>query len=166
MVPGLKFSATTSARAHSSRAMRAPSGLRRSSAMLFLLRLNIGKKPAPAPSRWRVRSPSMGSSLITSAPRSASTMPHVGPITMWVNSTTRKPFRGWTASRMDGFLVHGLREAGLPDRAVRELAFKPERDLCAQREQLVEIQPGFDSHAVQHVCEVLGRHVAAGAGRV
>ena len=59
--------------------------------MLFLLRLNIGKKPAPAPSSVRVRSPSIGSTLITSAPRSASTMPQVGPITMWVNSTTRRP---------------------------------------------------------------------------
>ena len=62
--------------------------------MLFLLRLNIGKKPAPAPSRRRVRSPSIGSTLITSAPMSASIMPHVGPMTMCVNSTTRSPASG------------------------------------------------------------------------
>jgi hypothetical protein len=94
MVPGLKFSATTSALAASLRATAAPSGLCRSIAMLFLLRLNIGKKPAPAPSRWRVRSPSIGSTLMTSAPMSASTMPQVGPMTMWVNSTTRSPASG------------------------------------------------------------------------
>src|SRR5205823_7803082 len=62
--------------------------------MLFLLRLNIGKKPAPAPSSRRVLSPWIGSTLITSAPRSASTIPQVGPITMWVNSTTRRPASG------------------------------------------------------------------------
>ena len=62
--------------------------------MLFLLRLNIGKKPAPAPSSRRVRSPSIGSTLITSAPMSASIMPQVGPITMCVNSTTRRPASG------------------------------------------------------------------------
>ena len=63
-------------------------------AMLFLLRLNIGKKPAPAPSSRRVLSPWIGSTLITSAPRSASIIPHVGPITMCVNSTTRNPASG------------------------------------------------------------------------
>jgi hypothetical protein len=36
----------------------------------------------------------MGSTLMTSAPKSAKTMPHVGPMTMWVNSTTRKPAKG------------------------------------------------------------------------
>ena len=29
-------------------------------------------------------------------PASASTMPQVGPITMWVNSITRRPFKGRT----------------------------------------------------------------------
>ncbi len=62
--------------------------------MLFLLRLNMGKNPAPAPSRWRVRSPWSGSTLMTSAPMSANTMPQVGPMTMWVNSTTRRPVSG------------------------------------------------------------------------
>jgi hypothetical protein len=95
MVPGLKFSLTTSAVAISFSTASLPCGVCRSSAMLFLLRLNSGKKPEPEPSSRRVASPSrpwpMGSTLITSAPRSASTMPQVGPITMWVNSTTRMP---------------------------------------------------------------------------
>ena len=86
--PAAAFAGTTI------RASSSPAVLRRSSAMLFLLRLNMGKNPAPAPSRWRVRSPSTGSTLMTSAPRSASTMPQVGPMTMWVNSTTRSPARG------------------------------------------------------------------------
>src|SRR6476620_9717166 len=153
MVPGLKFSATTSALAHRSRATCAPSGLRRSSAMLFLLRLNIGKKPAPAPSRWRVRSPSIGSTLITSAPRSASTMPQVGPMTMWVNSTTRSPFRGRGAvvSGMDGFLLHRAGQAGLPDGSVRRLALQPLHHFRAQRQQALEVESRLDVHAVQHV---------------
>ncbi|KAG1578015.1 hypothetical protein G6F46_015817 [Rhizopus delemar] len=75
-----------------------PSGCFRSSAMLFLLRLNMGKKPAPEPSSRRVESPPIGSTLMTSAPRSASSMPQVGPITMWVNSMTRMPSYG----RRDG----------------------------------------------------------------
>jgi hypothetical protein len=59
--------------------------------MLFLLRLNIGKNPEPEPISLRVLSPARGSILMTSAPRSASSMPQVGPITMCVNSTTRMP---------------------------------------------------------------------------
>src|SRR3954469_11860947 len=167
MLPGLKFSATTSAVAHSLRASAAPSGLRRSTPMLFLFRLNMGKKPAPAPSSRREWSPSIGSSLITSAPRSASTMPQVGPITMWVNSTTRRPFSGWgvlLVSGMRGFLLHRAGQARLPDRAVGRFAFQPVRDLGAQREQLVEVQPRRYAHAVQHVGEVFGGDVAAGAG--
>src|SRR5574343_379425 len=94
MVPGLKFSITTSAVAHKRTAVSAPPGSCRWMRMLFLLRLNIGKKPPPAPGKWRVRSPSGGSTLITSAPRSASTRPQAGPMTMWLNSTTRRPSSG------------------------------------------------------------------------
>src|SRR5947207_3673884 len=67
-------------------------------ARLFLLRLNTGKKPAPACSRRRVLSPASGSTLITSAPRSASTSPQEGPMTMCANSTTRTPSSGSTES--------------------------------------------------------------------
>ena len=72
-----------------------PSGDSRSSVTLFLLRLNAAKKPAPALDEVArgVALPS-GSTLITSAPRSASTSPQAGPITMWENSTTRMPSRG------------------------------------------------------------------------
>ena len=97
-MPGLKFSLTMSAVAISLSTASIPSGVCRSSARLFLLRLNIGKNPAPEPISLRVASPSrpwpIGSTLMTSAPRSASTMPQVGPITMCVNSTIRKPAYG------------------------------------------------------------------------
>src|ERR1700753_434101 len=42
----------------------------------------------------RVRSPSTGSTFTTSAPKSASSSPHEGPITVWQNSTTRTPSKG------------------------------------------------------------------------
>ena len=118
MVPGLKFSATTSAVAQRRRAVSAPCALCRSMPMLFLLRLNIGKKPAPAPSSRRVRSPSIGSILMTSAPMSASTMPQVGPITMWVNSMTRRPVEGLRCGVVGW--VHGIKP--LPSRATSSWA--------------------------------------------
>src|SRR5690349_5875728 len=117
--------------------------------MLFLLRLNIGKKPAPAPTRRRVFSPPSGSTLITSAPMSASTMPQVGPITMWVNSPTRRPCSGWgavmTTPRPTGTsdvscpgpLAQGLGQARAPDRPVQRLALEPLGDAAAQRHQRV-----------------------------
>ena len=46
------------------------------------------------PPRLRVLSPPGGSTLITSAPSCARIMPQVGPITMWVISTTRTPVSG------------------------------------------------------------------------
>src|SRR3569832_99421 len=125
---------------------------------LFLLRLMSGKKPAPAPSRRRVFSPPTGSTLITSAPMSASTMPHVGPMTMWVNSTTRRPFSGCgTLASMSGMhrlLLHRLRQARAPDVAVHRLAFEPLRHLASQRDQFVEVQAGVDAHAREHVRDV------------
>src|SRR5689334_25323998 len=91
--------------------------------MLFLLRLNMGKKPAPEPSSLRVLSPATGSTLITSAPRSASTMPQVGPITMWVNSTTRTPSYGsGLASAMERLLLPALGQAGFRRHAVHGFA--------------------------------------------
>src|SRR5258706_11080487 len=65
-----------------------------SSTTLFLLRLNERKKPMPSPGSCRVLSPPGGSILITSAPRSARIIPHVGPMTMCVNSMTRTPSSG------------------------------------------------------------------------
>src|SRR5690606_22015553 len=94
ITPDLKFSLTMSAESTSRKAASLPSGCLRSSTMLFLFRLNIGKKPAPDPNSLRVESPPGGSTLITSAPKSANNMPQVGPIAIWVNSTTRRPSYG------------------------------------------------------------------------
>src|SRR5947207_5327839 len=78
--------------------MSRPSACFRSTARLFLFRLKTGKNPAPAASSRRVLSPSSGSTLITSAPRSASIRPQEGPITMCANSTTRTPSSNGTES--------------------------------------------------------------------
>jgi hypothetical protein len=63
-------------------------------AMLRLLRLKAEKKPAAKPSSRRVESPLAGSTLITSAPRSARIRPAVGPMMVWQNSSTRMPASG------------------------------------------------------------------------
>ena len=46
------------------------------------------------PGSRRVVSPPMGSTLITSAPRSARMRPALGPMMAWQNSSTRMPARG------------------------------------------------------------------------
>ena len=94
MRPGRKFSSMTSRWPISSSAAAWPSGVSMSSTTLFLLRLNVRKKPMPRPGSLRVLSPPGGSTLITSAPRSARIIPQVGPMTMCVNSTTRMPCSG------------------------------------------------------------------------
>ena len=94
IVPGLKFSMSTSADAIRRSTASSPLGSSRPTAMLFLLRLNMRKNPAPVPISRRVLSPERGSTLITSAPRSPRIMPQVGPITMCENSTTRTPPSG------------------------------------------------------------------------
>ena len=63
--------------------------------MQRLLRLKYAKNPVAKPCSRRVRSPSgAGSTRITSAPRSASTTPQDGPITVWLNSSTVKSSSG------------------------------------------------------------------------
>src|SRR5918996_1404101 len=154
--PGRKFSVKTSAFLSSRRTSSLPSGFCRSTARLFLLRLNTGKKPAPAASRRRVLSPASGSTLITSAPRSASTSPQEGPITMCANSTTRTPSSGSTKSfgqSGDGRVaVDGL----LRDRVGED---------HARLEECLEVNSRRHAHALEHEHEVLGDHVAARAGR-
>src|SRR5687768_7009390 len=154
--PGRKFSVSTSAFFSSLRTRSRPSGFCRSTARLFLLRLNTGKKPAPAASRRRVLSPASGSSLITSAPRSASTSPQEGPITMCANSTTRTPSSGSTKSFWN---------ARQGEVAVRRLLRDRVHHQLARRHQLVEVDAGAQSHSLEHEHQVLGDDVAARAGR-
>src|SRR5918992_3212348 len=154
--PGRKFSVSTSAFLRSRSTSSRPSGFCRSTARLFLLRLNTGKKPAPAASRRRVLSPASGSTLITSAPRSASTSPQDRPITMCADPTTRTSSSGSTKS----FGQPG--ERGVPvDRFFRN-AF--DENLTGLK-QLLQRNPGADAHALEHEDEVLGDHVAARARR-
>src|SRR5437868_567709 len=172
IVPGLKFSLTMSAVAIRRSAASTPSGFLRSSAMLFLLRLKVGKKPAPEPSRRRVLSPSIGSTLITSAPRSPSSMPQVGPITMWVNSTTRTPAYGSGAevdSDMCGSLVslvEALGQAGFGRHAVDRFARQAGDERRTGRDEFGDVDAGRDAHGLEHEDQVLGHDVARGAGGI
>src|ERR1044072_5396474 len=102
--------------------------------MLFLLRLKTGKNPAPAASRRRVLSPAIGSTLMTSAPRSASTSPPEGPITLCANSTTRTPSSGSTES----FRQAGVRRVAV-DRFFRDRLLQ---DL-SRGEELLQIDAGL-----------------------
>src|SRR3954469_15527098 len=122
--PGRKFSVSTSAVLSSLRTSALPSGCARSIARLFLLRLKTGKNPAPAASRRRVLSPASGSTLITSAPRSASISPQDGPITMCANSTTRTP----SSSGTESFGQAGQREVPVDLLLRQHLHHHPARD--------------------------------------
>src|SRR5712692_2404374 len=154
--PGRKFSVRTSAVFSNLRTSCLPWERVRSTAKLFLLRLNTGKKPAPAASSRRVLSPRSGSTLITSAPRSASTRPQDGPITMCANSTTRTPSSGSTES----FGQAG--ERGMP---VDGLVGNRLDEKASRLQQRIEIDAGRHAHALEHEHQVLGDDVAAGARR-
>ena len=81
IVPGAKFSTATSTLAMSSVARASPSGALRSTHTLFFpahVKANIA--PYPLTCRTcRASSPCSGAILITSAPRSANILVHVGP---------------------------------------------------------------------------------------
>src|SRR5215472_18733943 len=101
MVPGRKFSRTTSARAMRRRRMACPSGAFMFRVKPFLLRLTDMKYVASPPTKGgqpRVSSPLPGSSiLITSAPMSPRNMDPNGPARIRVKSITRTPARGGRA---------------------------------------------------------------------
>src|SRR5580704_4049745 len=103
MVPGRKFSSTTSARASSRRRMSCPSGAFMFRVRLFLFRLTDRKYVASPPTKGgqpRVSSPLPGSSiLMTSAPMSPSDIAQKGPASTRVRSTTRTPWSGGRAGR-------------------------------------------------------------------
>src|ERR1051326_8941595 len=90
---------TTSARARRRRRTAAPSGCFRSRAMPRLLRFIMRKaadwSPMLGGTMRRVSSPSgMRSTLMTSAPMSASMSPQTGPAMMWASSITLTPASG------------------------------------------------------------------------
>src|SRR6185312_3764182 len=98
MVPGRKFSTTTSAEASRRRRISCPSGAFRSRVRLFLLRLTDRKyvaSPCTNGGQPRVSSPLPGSStLMTSAPMSPRDMVQKGPASTRVMSITRTPWSG------------------------------------------------------------------------
>ena len=99
MTPGPKFSTRTSAPCTSRRNTPAPPGVLRSMAMPRLLRFIIRNAADSSPilggAVWRVSSPcGTFSTLITSAPMSASMSVHVGPAMTCVRSTTFSPANG------------------------------------------------------------------------
>src|SRR5690349_17769541 len=154
--PGRKFSVSTSLRSRRRRTRSRPSACLRSTARLFLLRLKTGKKPAPACSSRRVLSPSSGSTLITSAPRSARMSPQEGPITICENSTTRTP----SSSRTESFWQPGERRVAVH----RLFGDRLDQDL-ARGEELLEVDAGAHAHRLEHEHEVFGDHVASSARR-
>src|SRR5215468_2942574 len=120
MVPGRKFSKTTSARAMRRRRMACPSGAFMFRVRLFLLRLTDMKyvdSPPTKGGQLRVSSPLPGSSiLITSAPMSPSIIAQKGPARTRVRSSTRTPASGPLACATETSFPRALRET-LRDRA-------------------------------------------------
>src|SRR3990172_7912769 len=114
MVPGRKFSISTSARRISRRRMSCPSGAFRLSVRLFLPRLTAMKYVASPPAKGgqpRVSSPLPGSSTLRPpAPRAASPMEQKGPASTRVRSTTRIRASGGRTARER---PRAAREAGL-----------------------------------------------------
>src|SRR5215210_3579869 len=99
IVPGLKFSTSTSASAISRRARSCPSSSRRLSVTDFLLRAMIGHQRVRPCFRWRphtrIGSPLPGgSTFMTSAPKSPRSCPQKGPASRLPISTTRRPSSG------------------------------------------------------------------------
>src|SRR3954469_247465 len=99
IVPGRKFSSTTSADSHRRIAIAWPSAARRLSVTERLLRARIDHH-----SEWslwrrrpqsRIASPEPGASILTtSAPKSPSSVPTYGPASSWPNSIARSPVSG------------------------------------------------------------------------
>src|SRR6202521_475426 len=98
IVPGRRFSTTTSAVSTSLRKISLPFSVLRSNAIERLLRLRrMNAEPSPSISGadWRTTSPPSGcSTLMTSAPRSASCMAQNGAAIKFPTSTTRMPASG------------------------------------------------------------------------
>ena len=100
-------------------------------------------------------------------------MPQVGPITMWVNSTTRMPgerqgFRRGSFSGAERRVgVHEALAAGRPRASCRRSARRAGRPAAARarRSAASQVDAGAHAHGLEHEHQVLGDHVARGAGR-
>src|SRR5215210_1860584 len=117
MVPGRKFSTTTSAPAIKFRASSCPSSSRKFKVTDFLLRAMIGHHKVWPFLRWRPHSrmgspfPG-GSTFITSAPKSARSWPQNGPASRLPISTTRTPSSGELVPFLASVILYFLQSAG------------------------------------------------------
>jgi hypothetical protein len=142
--------------------------------MLFLLRLNIGKKPAPAPQQVPRAVALDGLDLDDLRPEvrqhHAASRPHhhVGELDH-ADAGERQALlfrrRGAHAATPCA-TAKVLGKPRAPHRALQGLAVEPARDAPAQVEQLRQVDPGGDAHAFEHEDKVFGVDVAAGAGRM
>src|SRR4029450_2111384 len=167
MVPGRKFSSTTSAFAMSPWRMAWPSGAFRFSVRLFLLRFTDMKYVASPPANGaqpRVSSPLPGSSiLITSAPMSPSAIAQNGPASTRVRSMTRMAASGGRAAgRRVGPLVRLRLAPGSPLEEPLHEALADGGDSLAPRAGAApeEARPVGVAHVreVVHGGHVLHRH--------
>src|SRR5450830_1017895 len=150
--PYLKFWITTSHCRARSRTICWPSGVFRSTVTERLLRFTLLKyavsvSPMRRP-QSRVSSPRLGcSTLITSAPKSPSTMPHQGPASTRERSSTRMPASGSPEGEavMGLVSVKSLWSAGLAQ--FHEVGF-------------ALVEEGTD--ALQRFCATLGPHHVLG----
>src|SRR6185295_3541171 len=124
IVPGRKFSSTTSADSHRRSAIAWPSDSRRLSVTERLLRARIDHH-----SEWslwrrrpqsRIASPPGGASIFTtSAPKSPSSVPTYGPASSWPNSITRRscsgPFPRGGRDRSSFDIDHLVQKLDRPD---------------------------------------------------
>src|SRR5262249_26199831 len=79
-----------------------------------LTALKLGLSRPDAPGMTRVESPAGGSTLITSAPRSASPIGQYGPPITRVTSRTRRPSRARAGIGVPGILMHTIFETAGP----------------------------------------------------
>src|SRR5436853_5368365 len=145
MVPGLKFSSTTSALATSLRRMACPSGAFMLRVRLFLLRLTERKYVASPPEKGgqpRVSSPLPGSStLMISAPMSPRIIEQNGPASTRVRSSTRTPDSGRSARGTIPPLPDPLGETARDrvDAVAGAAGAAPEQPRALQRPQVGEV---------------------------
>src|SRR2546425_2304162 len=155
MVPGRKFSTSTSLFTASLRTSASPSGALRLSATLRLLRFTAMKYVASPPTNGgqrRVSSPLPGSStLMTSAPISPSIIVQKGPARTRVRSRTRAPASGSDGTGRSSSAAEPLDQAaGDGAHAVAGVAgAAPEQARaleCAEMREVVHIAHGPDRH--------------------
>src|SRR5258705_3282719 len=168
MVPGRKFSITTSALARRRRRIACPSGAFMLRVRLFLLRLTDMKYVASPPAKGgqpRVSSPLPGSStLMISAPMSPSDMAQKGPARTRLRSMTRSHARGGRGCFFTGvFFLAVATRASSPDTLGQALGNGCDLLTAGARPTPEEPRPVSEAHVgeVKHIVERLDAHTGA-----